>query len=95
MLYTWNGSFSLKNSINKIAEFGVVLECTELKIIGTLPGVGNLKPNLWRNHQAPVRKTHAVTQGIQAKRRSKTAKVDTLARLEFEVRHFPRKTLNY
>ena len=41
-------------------KFFALVVTSELKIIGTLPEAGNLKPNIWWNHQAPARKTRAV-----------------------------------
>ena len=32
---------------------------SELKITGTLPEAGNLKPNVWWNLQAPAKKSRA------------------------------------
>ena len=34
-----------------------LFQSSELKITGTLPEAGNLKPNIWWNDQAPARKT--------------------------------------
>ena len=55
----------------------VSAKTSELKITGTLPEAGNLKPNIWWkwNHQAPQEK-HARSSGKKfTKSRQKTAKV--------------------
>ena len=36
---------------------------SELKITGTLPEAGSLKPIIWWNHQAPAKKKHARSSG--------------------------------
>ena len=45
-------------------KFFALVITSELEIIGTLPEAGNLKPNIWWNHQAPREKN---TRGLLEK----------------------------